>query len=217
MNRSLAVSAVLFGIVLAVCGLCESAPGRLITGSKHDFIGGIYTHSGQNMVSVGNCGKCHDLRDGTMLPSNRCAMCHVAHRAERVTPLWGRSNPGSSGWVVWNGGSGQALDGTQGSGYLTAAQFAASGSGLCLSCHDSGVAGALTDLSSHHPMAAVVPFGSPGWKGDLASGNAEAGSDVMTETGGAVGCTSCHSMHSSDPSDDKLRRSGVFCLSCHTR
>lgn len=191
--------------------------GYRITGSKHDFKSGTYTHSGQNMVSTGNCMKCHSLHGGSMLPENRCSMCHAAHKPKRLSPLWARSDPDSLGWVVWNGAAGQPLNGSQGPAYLTVEEFVASGSGLCLSCHDSGIAAALHDMSGHHPLGKIVPFGAIGWMTSLADGNAAAGSNVMTETRGTVGCTSCHSMHSSDPTDNKLRRPKNFCVACHDR
>jgi len=216
LKRLQAVFAVLV-FLLPVFRPAPSAAGRPIAGSKHDFVGHIFKHSGENMVSTADCGKCHSTHGGSMLPANRCSMCHMVHRPKRILPLWARSNPTGSGWAVWNGGSGQALDGSQSPEYITAEQFMASPSGMCLSCHDSGTAGSLRDLSSHHPMAKVVPFGAPGWKQDLAAGNMLAGSDVVVETNGTVGCTSCHSMHNSNPADPKLRRTGELCLSCHTR
>lgn len=191
--------------------------GKLIRGSKHDFKRANFEHVGGALFSYSNCTTCHNLH-GAMVPENSCSMCHTPHKAKRASPLWARDNPSSSGWVVWNGQSGQALDGTQSAADLTGAELAASGSGLCLSCHISNAAGhGPTDFSDSHPIAKAVPFGAPGWQASLEAGNAAAASDVKLETRGTVGCTSCHSMHAGDANDEKLRRKGQYCLSCHDR
>lgn len=82
------------------------------------------------------------------------------------------------------------------------------------------------NLSDMHPVGLDVPFGTAGWQASLASGNTYSGSNVVTENIGGlhtVGCTSCHSMHSSkraatgDLLGMKILRPAERCLSCHDR
>lgn len=134
--------------------------------------------------------------------------------------------------------------------YVKAADLLAGGTGLCMSCHDGSLAlvsntggidssatgadsvGAQMsdtfrgnwgrDLRNMHPVGIEVPFGNPGWQASVNAGNTFSGSNVVTETNGAVGCTSCHSMHSSQKTghselDMKILRPGERCLSCHDR
>ena len=118
--------------------------------------------------------------------------------------------------------------------YLSATELVNTGTGLCMSCHDGQTAVGNTsggtavtmdpnfagnwgrDLASMHPVGKYVPFGMAGWQASLTSGNSYAGSNVVTELKGTVGCTSCHSMHSSSKSS-MILRGGQRCLSCHDR
>lgn len=118
--------------------------------------------------------------------------------------------------------------------YLSATELVNTGTGLCMSCHDGQTAIGQTstgvnvtmdpafagnwgrDLSNIHPVGKYVPFGQAGWQASLTAGNAYSGSNVITEMKGTVGCTSCHSMHSSSKSA-MILRGGQRCLSCHDR
>ena len=118
--------------------------------------------------------------------------------------------------------------------YLSATELTTTGTGLCMSCHDgqtavgntsAGVAVTMDpnfagnwgrDLSNMHPVGKYVPFGTAGWQASVTAGNTYSGSSVVTEAKQTVGCTSCHSMHSSSNSSTILR-GGQRCLSCHDR
>ena len=210
------------GAVVAVSSLMASKlhAGLPITGSKHDFKTTAYVGEGGLVMKAAY---------------NKCGTCHAAHKAKRVRPLWSRDNPTDTGWIVWDGGAGRALDATTTGGYLTAADFVASGSGLCMSCHDGVTAIGSTsaaepvymasafegtwgrNLYDMHPVGKVVPFGSTGWQASLAAGNTASGSTVVTETSDTVGCTSCHTMHSGSATSGMILRSGERCLSCHNK
>lgn len=75
------------------------------------------------------------------------------------------------------------------------------------------------DLRNMHPIGKFVAFGNPGWQASIGVGNTGSGSSVALEgpNGDRVGCTSCHSMHSSAPDSMKILRGGQICLSCHDR
>ena len=127
-----------------------------------------------------------------------------------------------------------AVNNPAGMEYLSATELVNTGTGLCMSCHDgqtaigSSKSGASVtmdpnfagnwgrDLSNMHPVGKYVPFGTPGWQASLTSGNAYSGSNVVVESKSTVGCTSCHSMHSSSNSS-MILRGGQRCLSCHDR
>ncbi|MBI2787395.1 MAG: hypothetical protein HYX59_01820 [Elusimicrobia bacterium] len=188
--------------------------GKAITGSKHDFKTAGYV--GENGV--------------TFTAYNKCSTCHAAHKPNLNSPLWARALGAGGAWTVWDGAAGAVLDGSDAE-LLTEAQFATTGSAMCLSCHDGVTAiGGTTmkasfrgnwgrNLSDTHPIARVVDFGTPGMQTDLASGNLGSGSNVVVDVVGGksyVGCTSCHSMHSSANSP-KILRAGERCLSCHNR
>lgn len=221
--RKLMIGLGVVAAALIASRVSASIVGYPISGSKHDFKTTGYTGDG-----------------GTFVGHNKCGTCHAAHKVKKVSPLWGRDNPTATGWIVWNGqDAGQALDGTENTAeFLSAAELTGTGTGMCMSCHDGQTAiGTYKDatgtsvpvymraayrgtwgraLADMHPVGHVVPFGAPGWKADLAAGNAASGSNVATEARGSVGCTSCHSMHNSENSS-KILRGGDRCLACHDR
>lgn len=201
------------GLIANVAG--AQLVGKAIAGSKHDFKTTGYT--GDNGV--------------TYTGYNKCSTCHSAHKPKLNSPLWGRELGVGGSWTVWDGATGKVLDGVADPEYLTDAQFAGTGSAMCMSCHDGVTAiGGTTmkaafrgtwgrNLSDTHPVAKIVPFGTPGWQSDVAAGNTAAGSNVAVDVVGGssfVGCTSCHSMHSSANSSNILR-AGERCLSCHNK
>lgn len=204
--------------VVVACSIATKAfAGKAITGSKHDFITTAYT----------------DSNNKTLFAYNKCTTCHGAHKVARKSQLWNRSDPGATGWLVWNGtDAGQALDGTNNT--VTAANFVASASGMCMSCHDGvtalgKTADGLSDvfmktgvrpnwgknLADSHPVGKTFTFDGVLFQSSLSAGNTAAGSNVAVENG-AVGCTSCHSMHSSGD-NDKILRTGEVCVACHKK
>ena len=209
-------------IVAATQANAQTATGKLITGSKHDFKTTAYVGEG-----------------GTMkLAYNKCSTCHAAHKPKKNSPLWARDNPTNTGWTVWNGAAGRVLDGTNDGTYLSADEFVASGSGMCMSCHDGVTAIGNTsggtpvtmastfhgnwgrDLNDMHPVGKKVPFNTPGWVADLLTGNTASGSTVVVDVVGGnsfVGCTSCHSMHKNSAMSAMILRVGERCLSCHAK
>lgn len=70
-----------------------------------------------------------------------------------------------------------------------------------------------TDLSNMHPVGLKVPFTKKGFKGGIDNSD----NNVALEAQGTVGCTSCHSMHSSNPDSMRLIRKGEICLACHDK
>lgn len=208
--------------MVAVLGLIANVAsaqviGKAITGSKHDF------------KTAGYVGQ-----DGTTYTAyNKCSTCHAAHKPKINKALWGRSLGIGGSWTVWDGAAGRVLDGLNDGTYLSEAEFAATGSGMCMSCHDgvTAIGGTAVmkatakdnwgrNLSDMHPVGKKVTFGTPGWQSDLATGNTGAGSSVIVDVVGGssfVGCTSCHSMHSSGATSSKILRSGERCLSCHAK
>ncbi|MBI5882695.1 MAG: hypothetical protein HZB91_06275 [Elusimicrobia bacterium] len=171
-------------------------------------------------AGVAISGSAHDFMSSGIGAKNMCSTCHSAHAAKKAQPLWARNNP-SSTYAVWNGNdtTGAALTGT--GNYVAAAAFAGSNSGMCLSCHDgatavggsmytTGAANLGTDLKKSHPVGFV--YNGTGANGLLAT------PDVDTPLEGtAVGCTSCHSMHSSATGVVKLQRKAEVCLGCHIK
>ncbi|MBI5240463.1 MAG: hypothetical protein HY926_08310 [Elusimicrobia bacterium] len=221
--KKFAIGATLIAFTV-VCGLVMQAfalrEGKAVGMSKHDFVGVPYIGEGGLTVSA----------------KSTCGTCHAAHKPAKNELLWKRAAPTDTGWVVWNGAAGQALDGTQDlNKYLSAADFVNSGTGMCMGCHDGQTAVGKTatpatdvfmrsayrgrwtrNMSDIHPVGTKVPFNTMGWQADLGAGNTAAASNVAVETGGTVGCTSCHSMHSSEDSS-KLLRKGNRCLACHDK
>lgn len=226
--RKIAVGLAAVGMAGLLAGKSlATPPGFPISGSKHDFKTNAYVGNG-----------------GTVTGYNKCSTCHAAHNAKRVDPLWARADATTDSWIVFDHdvanaasktGTGQSLNaaGLDLTKYLSAAELVASGTGLCMSCHDGQTAIATNngvpvtmataspanwgrDLSNMHPIGKVVPFGTAGWQTDVTAGNAASGSSVKVDTRGTVGCVSCHSMHSSSNSG-KILRSGERCLSCHDR
>ena len=182
-------------------------PGKAIRGSHHDFNSGSYVDQWGNSYTA---------------PS-LCAACHAAHKVKRNYPLWGRQDPTLTGWIVWNADSegssmvGQALDPNNeitdpslvdpasnptGLKYLSAKELVATGTGLCMSCHDGQTAIGMADdglddvtinpyfrgtwgrnLADMHPVGRYVPFGNPGWQASIDAGNAYAASTVVADKG----------------------------------
>jgi len=216
----------ILSLVFALAGQLAQSAGigyKLIAGSAHDFsatgAGGAAGYEGENGV--------------TYLTANKCTTCHAAHKPAKTAFLWKRTLGAGPGWTVWDGAAGKVLDGVNDGEYLSVAEFAQTGSAMCLSCHDGVTAiGGTTmrlafrgawgrNLPDMHPVAKRVPFGSDGWQPDLTAGNSSAfgNSNVVVDTVGNssyVGCTSCHSMHSS-PSAATYLRKGESCLVCHNR
>lgn len=205
------------GLIASVAS-AQNVVGKPITGSKHDF---------KTTAYVGANGTSYQAY-------NKCSTCHAAHKPLKNAALWARqlSTTTVQVWTVWDGGTGINLTAAGDAKHLTDAQFAASGSGMCMSCHDgvTAIGGTAvmvptfrgtwgSNLSDMHPIAAKVPFNTPGWQSDLSVGNVAAASNVTVDVVGGssyVGCTSCHSMHSSTNSG-KILRGGERCLSCHNK
>ena len=217
--------------LIAAFGLCgqyahAQEAHKLIIGSAHDFTttgkAGAGGYVGENGVAyLYNYGK--------------CSTCHAAHKPARNQYLWStkRNLAAGASWTVWDGAAGKVLDGVNDGEYLSETEFAQTGTAMCMSCHDGVTAiGGTTmklsfrgtwgrNMSDIHPVAHKVAFGTEGWQPDLATGNsaAFANSNVVVDViGGSsyVGCTSCHSMHSSENSA-KILRKGDRCLACHNR
>jgi len=208
--------AVVIATVFVISTAYAAPTGKPIGGSKHDF-------------STGYVGA-----EGTYTAVNKCNTCHAPHKAKRNSPLWRLNNPDANvTWTMWNGSNtGQALTSGLNNGYISVQDFTASSSGLCMGCHDGATAMNDTsgvkmraayngnwgrDLKASHPVAKVVVFGIDGWQANLPQGNSASLSNVELETGGSVGCTSCHSMHSSDSARPMLQRKGEMCMSCHDK
>lgn len=202
-------------VALGLAATYANAAGpTLISGSKHDFKTAGYVGNG-----------------GTYTAYNKCSACHAAHKPVKNEALWARSLAVGGSWTVWDGAAGRVLNGTNDGAYLADTEFAGTGSAMCMSCHDgvTAVGGTVTmattysgnwgrNLSDMHPIAKKVPFGTEGWQADLATGNTGAASTVAVDVVGGssfVGCTSCHSMHSS--SSGKILRGGDRCMACHNR
>lgn len=208
--------AVVIAVVFVISTAYAAPTGKPIAGSKHDF---TITYNGT---------------DGSYTSINKCNTCHSPHKVKRNRPLWRRDDPSATAvWTMWNGSNtGQELTTVLNNGYISAEDFSASSSGLCMGCHDGAIALSDTsgakmlaaykgtwgrNLKDSHPVAKVVVLGIDGWQANLAQGNSASGSNVELETGGTVGCTSCHSMHSSDRNRPMLQRKGEMCMSCHDK
>lgn len=204
--------------LVTLFGAPVSAEGLKVAGTKHDFSTGYYNGTSTYTYTYGGS----------------CGMCHSAHKAADVVQIWKRSAPTTTGWVVYDAANptvGMAL-GAGDARFLSAADFVKTNSGRCLSCHDgqTAIGGSVMmaantknfgrDIHGKHPVGVVVPFGTEGWfaalRTDYPSAPASDAAKVKLETGGVVGCTSCHSMHSSEASS-KILRSGDRCLACHDR
>lgn len=219
------MKAIIAGFFLvAFFGAPAHAAGKKITGTKHDFQLGYFNGTSTYTYSYGACGACHS-----------------AHKAKDVPQIWARSAPTTTGWVVYDAQdptAGKTLGADDGR-FLSADAFVLTNSGRCLGCHDgvTAIGGTVTmaalkadgsantkmfgrDLHGKHPVGVRVPWGTEGWFAALntAYPNAPASdhAKVKEEALGTVGCTSCHSMHSSGNSS-KILREGDRCLACHDR
>jgi hypothetical protein len=155
-----------------------------------------------------------DLRDSvgdhaTLLSKGHasfsCGVCHIAHPAKIVNPLWQKEGAGDPSQFV--------RDSATAGGVKT---------GLCLSCHDGTVAPTITahtassggmDLGANHPVgidyqAAVRR--DPGSYNDPAMN----GRIVLEE--GKVACISCHATHDIGAVSGSSVRQEV-CIECHRR
>lgn len=214
--KTIGLMAVL-GLIASVAS-AQTVVGKAISGSKHDFKTTAYVGA-----------------DGTSFTAyNKCSTCHAAHKPLKNAALWARqiSTTTAQVWTVWNGAAGVQLTAGGDAKHLSEADFAASGSAMCMSCHDGVTAiggtakmvptfrGTWTsNMADIHPIATKVPFNTPGWQADLVTGNGVAISNVVVDVVGGssyVGCNSCHSMHSSKNSAS-ITRTGERCLSCHNK
>ena len=116
-------------LVFSLAGQLAQSAGvgyKLIAGSVHDFsatgAGGAAGYEGENGVSY--------------LAGNQCTTCHAAHKPAKNAYLWKRTLGAGPGWTVWDGAGGQVLGGANTGEYLSVAEFAQTGSAMCLSCHD---------------------------------------------------------------------------------
>lgn len=179
-------------------------------------------------------GTDHDFTvsyNGMAVAVNKCSTCHAMHRPAKTAQLWARSSPVGTGWLVYNGAGGVALAGTTGGAIMTSAEFIASKSGSCLSCHDgataiggttlmaAGNANLGTNLSTMHPVAKEIVAGqTTGAGGAMQASIANAVVDVVGAKS-FVSCSSCHSIHAGTGS--KILRPGVnaggVCLDCHVK
>ncbi|OGR96969.1 MAG: hypothetical protein A2V88_02085 [Elusimicrobia bacterium RBG_16_66_12] len=204
-------------LVIAAKLHAASVPGTPIAGSKHDF---TVSYNGQALSAV-----------------NQCSPCHEMHKPLKMKPLWARADLDAAGWVVKKG----ALDGTNAK-LISPADFVASKSGLCLSCHEgsmainngvtmaAGIRGNMgRDLSQNHSIGyergatsgtdPVTGLPLPVDAEILKTHDSVLQADGVT-TKYYIGCTSCHSLHGT--MNQKLVRNAVLvptgpvCLNCHT-
>ena len=185
--------------------------GFPIEGSAHDF---VTVYSGAN---------------GETSPAlNLCSTCHEMHRPAKMEPLWGRQNPAvDNAWAIQSHGSVHLLADEDGSAYITAADFVASKSGMCLSCHDG-----VSDIANGVVMGADRPanFGVDLTQnhniGRIRSEKGNAADDfhdIVPQADGTVkrylGCGTCHTMHHTK--NRNLVRNGdagghtTVCMNCH--
>lgn len=198
------------GLLAACIALASFSQAATIVGTKHDFT-----------VSY----------NGMAVATNQCSTCHAMHKPLKTAQLWARSGPAGTGWLVYNGASGVALAAVTGGNIMTSAEFTASKSGACLSCHDgataiggttlmaAGTKNLGTNLSTMHPVAKQIVAGqTTGAGGAMQASIANAVVDVVGAKS-FVSCASCHAIHTGTGS--KILRTGVnaggICLDCHVK
>ena len=233
-SRRLIAAAALTGGLLAQ-GFA-TPPGRPIRGSRHDFNTGSYVDQwGASYTAPNLCAACHAAhkvkrnyplwgrQDSTatgwiVWNDNGSATSAQQHRNSDGSIMKGQlldiNNEATDSSLV------DAAANPTGMKYLSAKELVASGTGLCMSCHDGQTAIGMADdgsgyvymnpyfrgnwgrdLTDMHPVGRYIPFGVAGWQA----------SNVVAETKGTVGCTSCHSMHSSTKANT-IVRAGQPCL-----
>lgn len=219
-------------IMSLVCLGQFAQAGQLVAGTKHDFSGAGY---------IGSDGLAFKYTYG-----GTCGACHSAHTPKKAAQLWKRVLSAGD-WTVWNGSDAGVVLGAGDADFLSDTQFRATGSAMCLSCHDgvtalsgstymipnvwtgtqhtgkvvhTGMLGnqVARNLAMMHPVAKKVPFGTEGWRNTLAEGNTFAASNVAADSVGASQYVGCTSCHSMHKSGaSKLLRDGDRCLSCHAK
>lgn len=210
---------------------------NVIADSKHDFT--LSWNGGAVGVAINQCSTCHEMHKPTKM-----------HRLwARNNPDATRTWKVKSG-ILPTEYTNAAFDAnpitasTAAGSLIPAWAFVDSRSGLCLSCHDGTQAitdgGMITgranltvnpgDLSQNHRIGneRVAVSSRDGVVTVLSDATLKAGDAVaitnvnnVTKTRYFVGCTTCHSMHSSPMENRKLLvnsrdgQHGPVCLDCH--
>lgn len=212
---------------------------NVIAGSAHDF---TLTYLGAN-VAVNQCSTCHEMHKAKKIKPL------WARNNPDATLTWKvRTSPGYLPENYTNTGYDNGTSTVTAGSMIPKAAFVDSRSGLCLSCHDGTQAitqdggmiqgnGNITsgpgDLSKSHRignerMASSYRLsnGVQIWT-NVTDASLKAGDTVMIDNGTGpkaryfVGCTTCHSMHSSPATNQKLLvnsrdgNNGPVCLDCH--
>lgn len=213
-----------------------SVPGLPIKGSKHDFTV-TYVGSGQGAKTL--CSTCHEMHK----PQK---MSPLWARNNPDSSLVWTVKKG----VLPENYTNDAYDyapttTTAGGSLIPKSAFVDSKSGLCLSCHDGTqpVANGMyingdpnttsanfggSDLSRNHSIG--IERYSPDRSGNIVPSEVLKLNDVVsiTNVNGIkkeryfLGCTTCHGIHTSVPTNPKLLRndfatnSGPVCWNCHT-
>lgn len=198
------------GLLAACIAFATVSQAASVVGTKHDFTTSY---------------------NGMAVATNQCSTCHAMHKPLKTAQLWARTTPTGTGWLVYNGAAGVALAATTGGAIMTSAEFIASKSGSCLSCHDGATAiggttlmaantkNLGTNLSTMHPVAKEIVAGqTTGAGGAMQASIANAVVDVVGAKS-FVSCSSCHAIHTG--TGLKILRTGVnaggICLDCHVK
>lgn len=223
------------GLAFVAQAHAASTPGLPIKGSKHDFTIS-YVGSGQGAKTL--CSTCHEMHKPVKMKPL------WARNNPDANLVW-TVKKGVLPDVYTNPLYDANTTYTKGGSLIPKSAFVDSRSGLCLSCHDGTqpvsngmyISGSPTttspnfggsDLSRNHSIG--IERYSPDYYGNIVPPEVLKLNDVVsiTNVNGItkeryfLGCTTCHGIHSSVPTNPKLLRndfatnSGPVCWNCHT-
>lgn len=211
----------------------SSTGNNVIANSKHDF---TLTYMGSGIGAINQCSTCHEMHKPVKMKP-----LWARNNPDKNLTWTVKSGILPTEYTNAAFDANPIVASTAAGSLIPTWAFADSRSGLCLSCHDgqqavsdggmitgrSNLATTAGNLSQNHRIGnertAIGKYGDIVSDASMKAGDAVSITNVngVVKTRYFVGCTTCHSMHSSPATNRKLLvnsrdgQPGPVCLDCH--